>query len=223
VEQLDGTFWQIDTPQRRTAGKLLAGGDERPSLVTDKAIFTERQFSVSRTPNGHAMIAHSSDPEDHVADFQERTIHGELADGTPVTLVHAQGGSRRLGFLLDPSEASQEFRARYALNGELVTPGQQYRAVRFQVVGPFWWNAAEDEGQTAEGGRLRTFRSAEGTRWIEFTGSDPMTFGEIDSGVINAVTTLTRLATNNDAVDAEVQVQLEADGPWRDVIGAGNP
>ena len=223
MEQLDGTFWQSDTPGRRTAGKLAAGGDERPTLMTDRAIFTERRFSVSRTPTGGAMIALSGDPEHHVADFQERTIHGELADGTQVTLVHAQGGSRRLGFLLDPSEASQQFRARYALNGELVTPEQQYRAIRFQVVGPFRWDAAEDEGQTADGGCLRTYRGDEGARWIEFTGSGPMTFGDLDSGVINAVTTLTQLATMNVAADADVQVQLEADGPWRDVHRGREP
>lgn len=214
---MDGTFWQIETPERRTAGKLVACGDERPTLVTDKAIFTERQFSVTRTPTGQTLIAHSADPEDHVADFQERTIHGELADGTRVTLVHAQGGTRRLKFFLGPREASQQFRARYALIGELVTPEHHYRAIRFQVVGPSWRDAADDEAQTVDGGRLRTYRGDDETRWIEFTASTPLTFGDLDSGVINAVTTLTQLATKNDAADADVQVQLEADGPWRDV------
>lgn len=227
---MDGTFWQIDTPERWAAGKLRAGGDERPTLVTDRAIFTERQFSVSRTPTGGATIALSGDPEDHVADFQERTIHGELADGTLVTLVHAKGGSRGLGYLLDPSEARQQFRAPYALIGELVTPEQQYRAVRFQVVGPFWWDAAEGEARTRAGARLRTYSGNQGARWIEFTGSSPMTFGDLDSGVVNAVTTLTRLATDNDATDADVQVQLEPNGPWREVhrgreslVDAGHP
>ncbi|MBN3459828.1 hypothetical protein JNN96_38025 [Mycobacterium sp. DSM 3803] len=102
MEELHGTFWQIDTPERQTSGRLLTGGEKRPTLITDRAIFTERQFSVSRTRTGRAMIALSGDPGDHVADFQERTIHGQLADGTPVTLVHAQGGSRRLGFWAKP-------------------------------------------------------------------------------------------------------------------------
>ncbi len=217
VEQSDGTFWQIDTPERRTSGQLLAGGDERPILVTDKAIFAERKFSVSRLASGHPLVTRSSDPEDLVADFQPRTIHGELADGTPVTLVHAQGDTRRLEFLRDPSEASQQFRARYALSGDLVTADQTYRAVRFQVVGPSWWDAAEDVAQTADGGLLRTYCGGQGERWIEFTNSDPMTFDHFDSGVINAVTTITQLATKDDAAAVGLQVQLVADGPWRDV------
>ena len=106
-----GTFWQIDTPERRVPGQLLIGGDDRPTLTTDKAIFIERQFSFTRTPTGGAMVTMSGDPEHHVADFQERTIHGELTDGSRVTLVHAQGGSRSLGFLLEPSQARQHFRA----------------------------------------------------------------------------------------------------------------
>ncbi|MBN3458981.1 hypothetical protein JNN96_33620 [Mycobacterium sp. DSM 3803] len=44
-----------------------------------------------------------------------------------------------------------------------------------------------------------------------------MKFTELDSGVVNAVTTLTQLATMNDAADTSLQVQLEDHGPWRDV------
>ena len=102
------------------SGELFTGGDDRPTLATDKAIFIEKQFSFTRTPSGGAMVAMSGDPEHHVADFQERTIHGELTDGSRITLVHAQGGSRSLGFLLEPSQARQQFRARYAVIGEHV-------------------------------------------------------------------------------------------------------
>lgn len=217
MEPMDGTFWQIDTPERHTPGNLVVGGDDAPALETEAAIFIERQFKVlSRTTTG-SVIAHSGDPEDLVADFEERTIHGDLADGRPVTLVQAQGGTRRLGFLRDPSQGSQQFRARYAVIGELVTVEQLYQAIRFRVVGPSWWGAAEDDAQTSDGGRLRFYRDDEGARWFEFTPSVPMTFGDLDSGVINAVTTLTQLATMGDAADAGVHVRLEADGPWRDV------
>jgi hypothetical protein len=44
-----------------------------------------------------------------------------------------------------------------------------------------------------------------------------VTLGDLDSGVINAVTTLTQLATHNDADDAHIQVQVGAGSPWRDV------
>ena len=220
---MDGTFWQSDTPERRAAGKLLVGGDDRPTLVTDRAIFTERKFSYSRTATGGSMIALSGDPEDQVADFQERTIYGELTDGTPVTLAYAQGGSRRLGFLRHPSEASQQFRATYAVIGELVTAEQPYRAIRFQVVGPYWWSANEDDARTSDSGHLHTYRDDEGARWFEFTAAAPMTFRKLDSGVINAVTTLTQLATMDDAADTDVQVQLEDGGPWREVHRGREP
>lgn len=211
-----GTFWQIDTPERRVPGQLLTGGDDRPTLTTDKAIFIERQISFTRTPTGRAMIAISGDPEHHVADFQERTIHGELTDGSRVTLVQAQGGSRSLGFLLEPSQARQQFRARYAVIGAHVTAEQVYHAIRFQVVGPYWWGDAEDEAQCAGCGHVRMYRD-NGTRWFDFTASAPTTFSDLDSGVINAVTTLTQLATMNDATDAVVQVRIETEGAWRTV------
>lgn len=223
MEPSDGTFWQIDTPEQRTAGKLHAGGDDRPTLVTDRAIFIERQFSYSPTATGGSLIALSGDPEDHVADFQERTIHGELADSSPVSLVHAQGGSRRLGFLRHPREASQQFRARYAVIGELVTAEQPYHGIRFRVVGPSWWGATENNAQTSDGGRLHTYCDGEEARWFEFISAVPATFGILDSGVINAVTTLMQLATMNDAEDADVQVQLEEGGPWRDVHRGREP
>jgi len=207
-----GTFWQIDTPERRVPGQLLIGGDDRPTLTTDKAIFIERQFSFTRTPTGGAMVTMSGDPEHHVADFQERTIHGELTDGSRVTLVHAQGGSRSLGFLLEPSQARQQFRARYAVIGEHVKAEQVYHAIRFQVVGPSWGNA-EDEAQCPGSGHLRVYH-AKGARWFQFTGLAPTMFSDLDSGVINAVTTLTSLTTMEDATDANVQVRIEPQGAW---------
>lgn len=208
-----GTFWQIDTPERRTRGHLLIGADDRPTLTTERAIFIESRFSYSETPTGGAMLAVSGDPEHHVADFQERTIHGELDDGTLVTLAHAQGGSRRLGFLVKPSEARQEFRARYALVGEHVIPEQTYHSIRFQVVGPSWWGEVEDEAPVAGGGHLRIY-DGDGVRWFEFEGATA-TFRELDSGVIDAVTTFIELATMNEATDASVQVRIEAGAPWR--------
>ena len=198
------------------SGELFTGGDDRPTLATDKAIFIEKQFSFTRTPSGGAMVAMSGDPEHHVADFQERTIHGELTDGSRITLVHAQGGSRSLGFLLEPSQARQQFRARYAVIGEHVGAEQVYHAIRFQVVGPSWWGDAEDEAQCPGGGHLCTYYD-NGARWFEYTGSAPTTFSDLDSGVINAVTTLTQLTTMEDATDANVQVRIEPQGAWRTV------
>ncbi|MCV7000691.1 HEPN domain-containing protein [Mycolicibacterium alvei] len=209
-----GTFWQIDTTERRVPGQLLTGGDDRPTLETDKAIFIERRFSFTRTPTGGAMVAISGDPEHHVADFQERTIHGELADGTRVTLVGAQGGSRRLGFLREPSEAHQQFRARYAVIGEHIKADEVYHSVRFQVVSASWWGDAEDEAQSLSGDHLRIYNE-DGTRWFEFTALTGATLGDLDSGVINAVTTLIELATTNEVTDANVQVRTEAEGAWR--------
>lgn len=214
ISPLAGKFWQIDTPEQTTRGQLLIGGDDDPTLTTDRAIFVESRFSFTRTPTGEAMIALSADPEHHIADFQERTIHGELDDGTLVTLAHAQGRSRSLGFLKEPSEARQEFHSRYAVVGEHVTPEQAYHSIRFQIVGPSWWGEVEDDAPLANGGHLRIYDD-NGARWFEFEGATATTFRDLESGVINAVATLAELATMSEATDADVQVRIAAGTPWR--------
>ncbi len=44
-----------------------------------------------------------------------------------------------------------------------------------------------------------------------------------DMGVIGAILTLTKFATSNDAVDVDVEVQLEAGGPWRAIQRGREP
>jgi hypothetical protein len=113
---LNGTFWQVETPDRRVPGVLDVTGDDLPVLETHQPIFTERKFEITRTPHG-MTIAHSGDPEDLVADFQPRTVHGELADGTAVSVVDGQGGKTGSGFFDFGLEYHQRFRAPARRNG----------------------------------------------------------------------------------------------------------
>ena len=50
-EPAEGTFWQVETPQRRSPGRLDVTGD-RPTLETVRPIFSERKFEVTRTTHG---------------------------------------------------------------------------------------------------------------------------------------------------------------------------
>ena len=121
-----------------------------------------------------------------------------------------------------PLDARQEFGAGHVVVGEFVTAGKAFYAIRFQVLGPTWFGAHEDHARTADGGQLRMYRDDEDVRWFEFTGANPMPLNTLDTGVLNAVTTLTRLATRNDAMDAGIRVKLGPESPWREVHRASN-
>jgi hypothetical protein len=167
-------------------------------------------------------VSHSGDPEDLVADFQPRTIHGELTDGTAVSIVDAQGGSTYFGFFDSPLDTRQKFGvgAGHVVVGEFVTAEQVFYAIRFQVLGPTWFGADEDQARTADGSRLRMYWDDESIRWFEFIGANPMPLHTLDTGVLNAVTTLARLATRNDATAASIRVKLGPESPWREVYRA---
>ena len=162
-------------------------------------------------------IAHSGDPDDLVADFQPRMVHGELADGVPVSIVDAQGGSKRYSLFDSPLDAGQEFRARHVVMGELVAAEQPFCAVRFQVLGPTWLGPDEDAAFTANGGHLLFYPSDRDSRWFEFVGPNPLPLSVMDTGVINAVTTLTQLVTHRDAVDSTLEVRIGPESQWLSV------
>jgi hypothetical protein len=77
-----------------------------------------------------------------------------------------------------------------------------------------WWGDAGDEAPSVSGDHRRIYNE-DGMRWFEFAALAGATLSDLDSGVINAVTTLIELATMNEATDANIQVRIEAEGAWR--------
>lgn len=89
-----GTFWVNEN--QRVTGRLEIDDDERFRLKLDQFMEMPRQV----TREGDAF-AYSTEPEHIVADYQPRTIHGKLADGTIVSLLGAhmeQGPTLSLHF-----------------------------------------------------------------------------------------------------------------------------
>lgn len=219
-ESLAGEFWQTDTPERRVSGELrLVGG---PVLETLGRLFDERAYVVDVSPRGGVTISHSADPEDVVADWEPRNIHGVLADGTPVSVVGAQGGKKRTTQLFD-WEYRQEFgTSRHALLGVHVDEQQVYAGCRFRLDGPNWFRHNDGDAITSDGGRI-TAATKGAERWLEFIPNEPLTIADFDRWVLNPVETLALLVTTNPAESADLQVRLAADSPWLKVYREEQP
>jgi hypothetical protein len=214
--QLEGVFWQIETPERRVPGQLELSDGAAAVLETDDPIFDERAYRITHSDHGGTAIAHSGNPDDLVADFQPRNINGELRDGRRVSLVEAQGGAPA-AFLC------QKFRARHAVMDEHVDgAAQRYAGFKFRVRGSGWWQSPDEQAQTADGSRLH-LTWEDDRRSFEFCPTSPLTFREVDPTVLNPITTLTSLVTDNSADVGGLHVRLDADGPWRKVYAAEAP
>lgn len=67
----NGTFWQVETPERRVSGELTLG--EQPALETHQPIFDERAVLAERSPSGVVMrMGVRGSSEARVADWEER-------------------------------------------------------------------------------------------------------------------------------------------------------
>ena len=211
---LAGTFWQVDTPDRRVPGHLKVTG--QPVLDVLGRLFDERANRVQVSPTGGVTITYSGDPDDLVADFEPRTIHGELEDGTRVSIVGAQGGKKRSTGLFD-MEYRQEFRTiRHVILDEHVDDRQVYASCCFSVVGPHWWRSEDGEASTSDGGRLVVTREGD-TRWSEFIPLHPLTVRDFDRWVLSPIATLASLLTANRAEAVHLHVRLTDASPWRKV------
>ena len=209
---VEGVFWQIETPDRRAQGGLTLAGDDLPVLVVDGLLFDERRYRHSVTPTG-MTIAVSGDPHDRVADFRPRTIHGELADGSAVSALDAQGGRRPLDL-----NFSQQFRCRRVVVGAHVDGQQVYAATRFRLVKGYLPLPA-GEATTADGGILRILpvNRPGDKQWFEFEPAQPATSNHLDVQVVNPIITLYSLVTDNPTDQRDTEVRLDADSPWMPV------
>ena len=98
-EPLNGTFWQVDTPDRRVRGQLTLG--DRPALETLDPISDERSILVERSSSGIVTrLGVLGNADARVADWEPRNIQGQLDDGTLVSVVGAQGRMKRSSSIL---------------------------------------------------------------------------------------------------------------------------
>jgi hypothetical protein len=197
TEPLNGTFWQVDTPQRRVRGELTLG--ERPALETVDAIFDERTIVVERSSSGVVTrLGVLGNADARVADWEPRNIHGELDDGTLVSVVGAQGRMKRSSSILR-LEYRQEFPTlRHVILDEHVDDRTTYYSCRFRVTGPLWWDSQDEEASTSDGGRLVVTDNSEG-RWFEFTPPQPLTVEDFGRRVLSPIRTLASIVTSNPA------------------------
>jgi hypothetical protein len=210
AETVEGVFWQIETPDRRAPGCLEFVGTDLPLLVVDRPIFDERSYSRHVSATGGLTSAHSGDPHDLVADFQPRTIHGELTDGVAVSAIDAQGGRRSFGL-----DFSQHFRCRCVVMGAQVDSNQLYAATRFRLEGPSW-PLPDGQATTTDGSVLRILPVSElgDTQWFEFEPAQPATLNYFDVRVMNPVITLYALVTDNLVDHRDLQVQRHHGSEW---------
>lgn len=213
---LAGTFWQVDTPERRVPGELtLEAG--RLGLEVTGQLFVERANKVEFHPSGAIRsIAVGGNADNRVADWQERTIHGVLNDGTPVSVVGAQGGMKRSKSIMD-LQYRQEFRTlRHIIVNEHVDDRTTYHSCQFRVTGPIWYTTSHDEAETSDGGRLVVTHEGDSCLF-EFIPPQALTIKDLEARVLSPVRTLASIVSFNPTGKTDFGVRREAASPLREV------
>ncbi|TDK86066.1 hypothetical protein EI067_30370 [Mycobacterium paragordonae] len=211
---LNGTFWQSDTPDRPVPGQLTLAG--RPALEAIGQIFIESANTVDLDADGMVRCLRVSGNSDAlVADFEPRNIHGELDDGTLVSVVGAQG-RRKINNPIDVPYR-QSFRTmRHVILHEHVDERQRFESCKFRVVGPQWWQVDDERSRTSDGGQLAIV-DVGGDRWFEFTPTQSLTVSDFDRNVLSPARTLASLVTDNPSTTTELHVRRAENSPWRKV------
>ena len=214
-EPLNGTFWQVDTPDCRVRGQLMLG--DQPTLETLDPIFDERSILVERSSSGVVTrLGVSGNADARVADWEPRNIQGQLDDGTLVSVVGAQGRMKRSSSILR-LEYRQEFpTVRHVILDEHVDDRTTYYSCRFRVTGPIWWESEDEEASTSDGGRLVVTDNDDG-RWFEFTPTQPLTVKDFDRRVLSPIRTLASIVTSNPAETSDLYVRRTSEAPERKV------
>lgn len=215
-QSLAGNFWQIETPDRRVRGELTLGAG-RPSLETVGQLFVERSIGVEFGANGAVRsLAVGGRPEDRVADWEPRNIHGVLDDGTLVSMVGAQGQMKRPLNIRD-FRYRQEFRTlRHVILNEHVDDRTTYHSCRFRVTGPIWYTQTHNEASTSDGGLLLVTHEGDFCLF-EFVPAAPMTIKDLGERVLSPTKTLASIVTSNLTGTNDFYVRLDADSPWGEV------
>lgn len=208
---LEGTFWQIDTPERQVRCQLTIA--PAPVLETLGPIFEERAYRVEVSGHGGTTVTHSGNSDDQVADWSPRDIHGVLDNGRRVSLIGAQGGMAAPSAAFPPQYRQRFDTIRHAILDVHVDRKHAFSACRFRLTGPNWLRHHDGQADTTEGGHLVSLTDGR-DHWFEFTPAEPMSILDFDRSILHPSETLATLLTSSRAEAVGLSVRQSPDGPW---------
>ncbi|ULP40049.1 hypothetical protein MJO55_28315 (plasmid) [Mycolicibacterium rufum] len=208
---MEGTFWQIDAPERQVRGQLTIA--PAPVLETLGPIFEERAFRIETSPQGGTTIIDGGNSDDLVADWSPRDIHGVLDNGREVSVIGAQGGMTDPSSSYPPQYRQRFGTIRHIIHDAHVDREHVFYAGRFRLTGPNWLRHADGHADTTDGGRLVSLNDG-GSQWFEFTPAEPMSVLDYDRAVLHPTETLATLFTSHPAEAVELAVRQSPAGPW---------
>jgi hypothetical protein len=216
-KSLVGNFWQVETPDRVVRGTLTLDPGRGPTLEIVGRLFDELSYPVEFHPSGQIKrLAARADPDDRVKDWEPRNIHGVLDDGTPVSIVGAQGHMQH-PLSITNLEYRQAFRTlRHAIVNQHIDDRTTFHSCRFRLTGPIWYQTSQSEASTADGGRLLVTHEGDFCLF-EFVPTKPMTIKGFDQRVLSPAATLASIVTANASGTNDFYVRLESNSRWREV------
>lgn len=211
ADPLEGTFWQIDTPERQVRGLFTMAPS--PLLETLGPLFDERAHRVETSPHGGTTIIDGGNSDDLVADWSPRDIHGVLDNGSDVSVIGAQGGMTDPSASHPPQYRQRFGTIRHVIHDVHVDRGHAFCACRFRLTGPNWLRHDDGHADTTEGSHLVSLNDGS-HQWFEFTPADPMSVLQFDRAVLHPIETLATLLTSHPAEAVELAVRQSPAGPW---------
>ncbi|MEV4714665.1 HEPN domain-containing protein [Micromonospora sp. NPDC049374] len=205
-----GKFWiDTDSVGLQRPGVLRVGNGSTPVLLVDGAL-TSLMQAVGTSGAGDTLVTRY----EPVSDFTPRTIHGITADGTKITLLHAQT-RRYFGGLL-PDEQSEELQAIRVLIGEHVrNRDHPFSGIRVALqsahamLSPLWPNRTPLE----DGGTVHLEEDA-GTVWLVLQDFAPQSLSVLDRRYLRPLCTLLSLGIGDAVGLLAVQVREDSASPW---------
>lgn len=201
----DGEFWINDEPGRRVSGQLSTEAGQKPTVSLDAAL-----IAYPREDQLPAAIRDLGIPEAALAAAAHRpvTLHGELDTGEFVTVLHARnGGEQRWPKYLGDN----------SIHGALISgPKQIYRAVRFRIGAPYWFDhlAAGEQSTVPDDGSTLRLEADESGNWLIYEAVEGMTLRRLHTRVIAGCQVLMQLALDQPLAVRDVEIRVTPSDPW---------
>ena len=203
--QWSGMFWS-PADGRRSRGEL-SSDDRCFNLKLTSDVVTSLTRSISHQ-GSEAMVLVTPEPAMVVADFEPRVLHGELDDGTVVTILDGHLDSGLFG--------GQSFSAHRLIWGGHLPDSPTFSSVRFAPPGHRGWRGLVGEascGDAVPRGRLKG--SEEGsTHLVEYECEEALTLSSAESLIWNSASALMSLWCNQALHPSSVQLRQTATSPW---------
>ena len=207
-----GMFWS-PADGRRSRGEL-SSDDRWFNLKLTSDVVTSLTHSVSH-PGSETMVGITREPALVVADFEPRVLHGELGDGTAVTILDGHLDSGPFG--------EQSFSAHRLIWGAHLPESPTFSSVRFAPPGQRGWHGLVGEascGGAIPRGRLKG--SHEGSmHLVEYECEEALTLSSAESLVWHSASALMSLWCNQELHPSSVQLRLTETSPWLELDTSG--